>query len=263
MRRSGLPAVAWVLLGLLAVAAGLMSLGHQDLSADPDSLSYGPSGVSAFVELLRRSGVEVSINQESRPKLAPGDVAVAFKILRRPEVSLSGVAGKPEEDPFADRFWARIKAGGRGIVLPLAENYLDASRLTKTTPFLPVRDLGSGKSFDVTAAPVSDQNPFDSAPPQAVHMDLWTEDDQPFVRAYRYGKGTALVVRDGIGLTNRFIDQNDNAKAFRSLFAMLAQGSRRIVFTEASFGHVNDPDCLKQSDLGSTPPGSKFSFSAW
>ena len=246
MNKTGLPLIAWGLAGLLAIAAGLITLGQQDQRADPEVKSYGPSGMSAFAELLRKNGVDVSINQESKPKLGPNDIAVAFRIIKPTADNLFGQTETPE-DRFEDNFWQFIENGGSGIVLPLRQDYLEASRSTQGYPFTTVKDLATGQSFNITSSRVQTSTSFDlpTATSNADYMDLWKDAPDLFLRAYRYGKGTALVVRDGIGVTNRFIDKNDNAKAFTALVAILAKSHKHVVFTEASFGNVSDPGILE------------------
>ena len=76
-------------------------------------------------------------------------------------------------------------------------------------------------------------------------MSLWHQGELPFLNAYRSGKGTAFVVRDGIGATNRFIDKQQNAELFGRLFSMVAGSGKRFVFTEANFGHVSQRGLLE------------------
>ena len=247
MKKAGLPLIAWALAGLLAIAAGLISLGQQDQDAKPEVQSYSPSGVSAFAELLRRNGVDVTINQESKPKLSKGDIAVAFKVLRDDSGFAAGLGSVDEEQAFDAHFWQHIRSGGTGILLPLKNNYLDASRSTKANPYDVVSDVATGRSYKMTSSGIPVDESFDSqdGDDEAVGMSLWTDSNGPFVKAYRLGAGTALIVRDGIGITNRFIDKNDNAKAFGSLFSMLAKSGKHVVFTEASFGNIHDKGLLE------------------
>jgi len=244
MNKSGMPIIAWALAGLLAIAAGLITLGQQDNQANPEVQSFGPSGVSAFAELLRKTGVEVAVNQQSKPKLGKNDIAVAFTITS-PSDNVFGAMGERKEDRFDSYFWEYIKSGGSGIVIPLGKDYLEASRSTQNSPFTVVHDLATGESFKVTTGGQIGASTSEPSDVDAVQMELWNDGSEPFVRAYRLGKGTALMVRDGIGVTNRFIDKQDNAKAFSSLLAILGKSHKRVVFTEASFGNVHDLGLLE------------------
>ena len=245
MKKTGMPIIAWVLVGLLAIAAGLISLGHQDSEAQPQVSSFSPSGVSAFAELLRKSGIQVEVRSESKPKVEPNDVLVAFKMVGS-DSDVEPDSGT-QEDRFNKNFWTAIEKGAVGIELPLKEDYLNASRVTTKTPYVTVTDHSTGSSYKVTDSGVTDSNAFDEADDKesTVHLSLWQDKGGPFLKAYRYGKGTLLVPRDGIGITNRFIDKFDNARAFSSLFSILAGKGKRVIFAEASFGNVHDPGLLE------------------
>jgi hypothetical protein len=245
MKKTGMPVIAWVLVGLLAIAAGLISLGHQDSEAQPEVSSFSPSGVSAFAELLRKSGIQVEVRTESKPKIEPNDVVVAFRIVGSDSDSEPD-DGSPQ-DRFNKNFWTAIDRGAMGIELHLKEDYLSASRETAKTPYVTVTDHSTGASYKVTDSGLTDANAFDEADDKdaSAHLSLWQDKGGAFLKAYRYGKGTLLVPRDGIGITNRFIDKYDNAKAFSNLFSILTGKGKRVIFAEASFGNVHDPGLLE------------------
>ncbi|MDR3687859.1 MAG: hypothetical protein P4L46_00670 [Fimbriimonas sp.] len=242
MRRSGLPPIAWALAGLLCLAALLMSLGRQDYDASPEATSYSPSGVSAFCELLRRNGISVTIDRASRPRLGPNDIAVAFE--RRPVNTMDYLSSQPE-DEFRAFFWKFIENGGEGLILPIQRDYYSASRTALAAPAKSVEDPTTGQQFKVSSSVSSDSDEEESVDDTASRMTLWHSADAAFLSAYKLSKGTALVAADGIGITNRFIDRYDNAKAFSSIFSILAKKGKRFVFTEASFGNVKDPGLLE------------------
>ena len=245
MRKTGMPVVAWVLVGLLAIAAGLISLGHQDSEASPEVSSFSPSGISAFAELLRKSGLKVDVRSESNPKLSANDVAVAFRMVSSDDDTAPDDGSA--EGRFDKNFWAAIEKGATGIELPMKADYLNASIATKKNPFDAVTDGTTGKTYQITDSGVTDANAFDEADDQdsEVHLELWHDRNGPFLRAYHVGKGTLLVARDGIGITNRFIDKYDNAKAFSRMFSILAKQDKHVVFAEASFGKVHDLGLLE------------------
>ena len=248
MKKTGISPIAWVLVGLLAIASGLISLGQQDQTADPQVESFGPSGVSAFAELLRQKGVPVVINRRSKPMIENGDIAVAFKILSPPDTfGVAAASDEVKEDRFETAFWKFIKDGGVGIVLPLQKDYLEASRSSKSAAGQTITDLGTGEHFQIsTSSTETASYSLPTSAEKAVRMGMWTDNnDGPFVSAYRLGKGSALVIHDGIGITNRFIDSYDNAKAFSSLFSIFLKSHKRVVFEEGSFGHVHDPGIVE------------------
>jgi len=244
LKRTGLPPIAWALAGLLGIAAFLLSLGQQDVNSNPEAHSYSPSGISAFCELLRRHGLQVVVDQQTRPRLGPNDIAVAFEMQPVDIAKTVGVS-TPEGD-FRDYFWKHISDGGTGILLPMQRDFFSASQIATDSSPLSISDSTTGETFKMSSSEseVSDFTEPDISDTNS-SITLWASNRQAFLRAYRVNKGTALVIKDGIGITNRFIDKNDNAKAFSALFSVLAKPGKRIVFTEASFGNVHERGLLE------------------
>lgn len=242
-RNSGIPAIAYVFAGLLAISAMLLSLGQQDATANPSTEAYSPSGMSAFAELLRRSGVPVAINEQVQPKLLPGDIAIAVRIVASTDIRRN----EDREKAFRDSFTDFIKNGGSGIIFPVPYDYLEASRTTLKSPYVTVTNGANNDKLNITDTGIKDDDSADDdwVDSPSAEMELWREKNDAFVTAYRIGKGTLLDVRNGIGATNRFIDKNDNAKAFTEIVGMLARSGKRVVFTEASFGNVHELGILE------------------
>ncbi|MFN8219920.1 MAG: hypothetical protein U0S12_07280 [Fimbriimonadales bacterium] len=66
---------AWVLVGLLAVAAGLVAFGRQSRNTVPSAASYEASGLHALFELLQAEGI--GLVNPRLILLLPGEVALA------------------------------------------------------------------------------------------------------------------------------------------------------------------------------------------
>jgi len=242
MKKSGLPPIAWGLAGLLCIAAMLISLGQQETKAKPEVGSVSPSGISILTELLRKNGTQVEVDQEQKPRLGPNDVAVSFEPISAHEFGADQVQAGGDSK-FRDNFWNTIKAGGKGIVLPIQSDFLESSRATN---LVTVKDEGSGDSFKISSSgdfqdKVVAVSPIDDCPA----LTLWRAGAAPFLRAYRVEKGSVLVASDGIGVTNRFIDKGDNAKAFATMLSIFAGKNSRLVFTEASFGNIHEKGILE------------------
>jgi len=244
MKRTGLPPIAWGLAGLLIIAGFLISLGQQDTDSNPEASSYSPSGISAFRELLKLHGVNVVVDQQPRPKLGPNDVAIAFK--RQSDENQKALGGPSQEAEFQTYFWKFISEGGTGIVIPIQKDFFATSRLVADAAPTSVKDATTGESFKISSSVPSNQDfeePEDSESSSSI--TLWYDGKSAFLRAYRLDKGVALVAKDGIGITNRFINHNDNAKAFAAMISILAKPGKRVVFTEASFGNVHEHGLLE------------------
>src|SRR5205085_356033 len=97
----GIPLIAWIGLGLLAISAMLLTIGTRDTESFPAADSYSPSGTAALSHLLEQNGYRVAIDRRIRPQLAPGDVAIAFA-LREPD-TLMGTLQQASSEGEADR----------------------------------------------------------------------------------------------------------------------------------------------------------------
>lgn len=244
LKRSGLPSIAWVLVGLLGVAALLLTLGQQDTETNPEVSSFSPSGISAFSELLKQNGVSVVVDQQPKPRLMPNDILVAFARKSPDEISLA--ANQNPEAEFRNYFWKQIQDGHSGILLNVDKDFSGGSKKVVEREPLLVNDSATGESFKVSTS-LADQAEIDDPDEleSMVDVTLWTNSNLAFLKAYRFKQGTALVVKDGIGITNRFIDKNDNARAFTSLISILHKPGSRVVFAEASFGNVHERGLLE------------------
>ena len=240
MKRSGLPIIAWILLGLLGISAFVISLGQQDSDTSPEASSYSPSGLSAFRQILIQAGYQVIVTQAARPKLQTGDVAIAFERHSKDFLGDDETASsKSPEANFQDYFWSNISSGNKGILFQVDKDFMTASKSAFENPPLLPKDLSRGDVYRVSRSFAIDEEmpePTNAAPMGS--LTLWKDGKIPFARVYKQEKGSVLVVRDGIGITNRFIDKQDNARAFASLVSLFAPPHARIVLMEASFGNV-------------------------
>src|SRR4051812_13048895 len=114
-RYAGLPTFVWMLLGLLAISAALLSLGQRDDHTHPATDSFGPSGASAFAELLRQNGYRVRIDQRPRPKIERNELAVAFDVVDRASLS------SKKDESFQPALTRQLREGGKAILLTVPD----------------------------------------------------------------------------------------------------------------------------------------------
>ncbi len=230
-KKRGLPKIIWVGVALLGVSAALLTLGSRDNFPHPTTTSYSPSGTAAFAELLRRQGLNVSADLSAKPRLAPGDLAIAFT------VDTPGVQEPGKPIPFADAAIEHLKAGGMVLLLPVPYEFSKQSLSSLRTKPIEV-DAGS-RTLSVSSANLPPAGRLIAeVKRQGQSIDAWKVGDEPYMVATRVGKGSALTLVNGIIATNRFIDREQNAEALVSLVRSLANRGGRVVFTEASFGNV-------------------------
>lgn len=255
----GFPYFVWALLGLLAIAGAILSLGQRESIATPSAYSYAPSGVAAFADLLRQTGYKVRVDRWPHPRLAADEVPLVFR--RSVPVGLSS---DQENDfaPFLDKY---LRDGGHAIVFTVPTEFAAASRaLLKANP-PSITERGAKQSLKVftaaaetvapesTTPPVHDDGPWDGeipvTPPTLsvpdVSVGLWDNGGEPFLRARQLGKGRSLEVSNGAFATNRFLDRADDAKAALQIVSLFARPGKRLVFTEAAFGNAEAPGLLE------------------
>ncbi|MGV3617134.1 MAG: DUF4350 domain-containing protein [Fimbriimonas sp.] len=240
--KRGLPSVVWILLGLLGLAAAMLSLGQRDLVVNPSIESYGPSGTSALAQLLRNQGYRVDLDLRPKPRLGPKDLAIAFT-----EINSYDRNSREELKPTNEALRKHAKEGGRVLVVEVPYQYQDVSRRLLQVEPVEVEDLGRKRTFRIHAdfQPAADA-PLSPAGNRDPSVRTWTSGDEDFVRASRVGRGTILNVLGGVGFTNRFLDRADNAIVATRLVDLLAdKEGGRIVFTEAAFGNANSPGLLE------------------
>jgi hypothetical protein len=224
--------LAWAFLGVLTVAAVLITVGKRENLADPRIDSYRPSGLSAFADLLRTNGYSVSANASPVPDLQTGDVAVVcIDEDHHESFDQDSSAVYKKLDSFASK-------GGRIILLPFNPSFAENSvGLSKRT-------LVSGVSNETrtieTRTDVSGDAAWsglqrESSPPSAALWSTQGTEGETFATLMKHDKGTMLTVADGYIATNRFIDHEQNADVLMYLIATLAPTGGHIVFAEAVY----------------------------
>jgi hypothetical protein len=198
----------------------------------------------------------VAINREPRPRLAKGDLVIAFSIpaeLPLMEEIQKDLSTDEEDDtllekPFNRELLAHLRGGGRALILPLNKEFLLTSRaLLKLKP-VPVASVSGGKPLNATfGPPLTTLSPLlDKMQSTYPVVSLWKgPQGQDFMRGIRVGDGTAFKVWDGAIGTNRFIDHAQNAQLLVNAVRVLAPRGSRIVFTVGAFGNVENMGFLQ------------------
>jgi hypothetical protein len=244
--RSPLVTIALALTGVLIIAAALIALGSQERRTFPSANSFLPSGSSAFQELLRRSGYTVVVDQNTRPKLQPGDLAVAFYTNAPTNINITAEQDEDKLAPTIDALTEFVKVGGNMLALPVSPDFEEESKniYDRHSAITSPSGIPARVSWDHTD-PLDDF--LDTG--DSVDYQAWGSNTQPvedgktstFVDLVTLGKGHEAVVAEGLVATNRFLDRDQNALVLSDTVQMLAKPGARIVFVEAAFGNVQDP----------------------
>lgn len=257
-----LPTIAWVLLGLIVIAAAFLSLDRSEAQTFPSASSYSPSGTRAFADLLQQSGYKVSLNFSDAPEVDKDDVIVAFYINH--PLTFGGGDRDDEMSRLQDIVMAHVRQGGKAILFDLSDDFDESSKMASGDIVDAKSTVGNSNTTlkvndqsepALSGAPPAPQNPFDtdSDPTenktQTMEGDMLTIAQDPsnnqICSALFENNGTLLEVEDGIIASNRFIDQNDNAKEAMQLIRMLAPPGAHLVFPEAVFGNISTPSILE------------------
>jgi hypothetical protein len=235
-RIAGFSPFVWAALGLLVLSACLIALGRRESEAFPATDSFYPSGTAALHDLIARQGFQVAVDRRPNPRLGKNDVAIAF-VFEQTTWSLT--EEETQSVPPANRNLRKfIEGGGRALVLPIEKGFHDVSRqmLEASVEVRNTRGNLKRKVTPGTGSIIADFLPLD----ESKAVPVWVA-QEPFLSAYRVGKGTAVVASDGLFATNRFVDKLDNAEVLLSALRAVAEPGSRIVFTEATFGYVRSP----------------------
>lgn len=230
--------LAWAMVALLAVAGLMISMAGAQSDTEPSPISYHPSGTAALYQLLQKRGYQVSINQALAPRLGSGQVAIAFGL---PDDEIPEEGAEPQIQQTDKALEASEKAGATVIWLPLAEDFNDASQHQIATT---AQGL-DGQERLLTTGQTAPSTSFDAYDESQDLPVLSDSDPIPPVFARKVGRGYGVTYTDGLGLTNRFIDKNDNAATLLSVLTSFAPPKARVQFVTGAYGKSVAPGLLE------------------
>lgn len=244
MKAIGVAKLAWILLGLLAIAAALMSLGSTDMSVRPAANSYSPSGSAAFAELLRRAGYQVVISNSISPNLHPGDLALCFFVEGSEEGAphIRGFRPTEYEKKTAKTVQSFLDGGGGALILNIPSEFQDVQPASVS-----IDDYLGIKKTTLYGRSGPDMAPsrFKSYGMQEI-LPVGTRGTQDSVATLsKIGKGYALTPYDGLIATNRYIDHDGNAAVLLRSVGLLARPGSRVVFAEGTWGNADEPSLME------------------
>jgi hypothetical protein len=242
-----LPRFAFALVAVLIIAGLLITLGKRESEASPSAYSYNPSGLHALEELLHRNGIETTVSRLVQPLVGPKDLVIAAYVEEGPQMW-----GSSPLAPVEKSLKTFISKGGRVLVIPFDRDFR-ARSYEAIKGFTPVVSLRSEETLQINSSPLTYGylSAYDGASSSgnATFLPIeeygetyspWyrqgVEQGQPFVSIASEGKGLLARTSDGLFVTNRFIDQGDNARlALQTIKGLLPEGGR-VVFAEAALG---------------------------
>ena len=201
----------------------LVVLGRSSNETFPSVTSSKPSGTRLSADILELDGFKVRQDLNSAPQIAMDEVIIAY-VRRQGRV------------PMAKSLLKKVSEGRRMIVILVSDDFNSAT----TSAEIPIQIENSFQNRLLRVNGIVSQEPdfWSESEPLDVWVDATTK--QAFVSFQAEGNGVIATVHDGLGFTNRFIDRADNASFFATLVRSVAGESKRVVFTEATFGNVSD-----------------------
>lgn len=245
----GVYRLSMALLGLLGIAAVLLTLGQPSTSSEPSASSFSPSGTSAFAEIMRRSGYQVTVSHSPNPSLKPTDVAVAFTLPPEekpmnplvPEKTLA----RSIEVQTRDAVTAFVRRGGSALVLPMPRDFqAESPKVSSLTVSGVPHQAGDLKLKLRLQTPQPEMELVPENQGESLSIGS-AKDSQALAYLDKLGAGYILTVRDGMLATNRFIGQEDDARALAQLVEVIAPPGSRLVFTEGTWGNASPPSLLE------------------
>lgn len=235
--------VTLVLVLVIAIVALLLINNRQTNRTWPSLTSSSPSGIAAFVELLRRDGYKVTLNRTSRLKTKDVDLTIV------PTVEF---ATKDERDDSEywnysqDKFQKSLAAlvEGKGRILTL-EFPNDFDKATKKPEEMEVTTFSTGfKNLVVTLPPeyvdYTDKSLLPYLDNTSVSVWFDTRNESGVVRKYNYQGQNVTHILPGMIASNRMIARRDNAKLLLHVVHGLAAPGSSIVIAEGLFNRQDE-----------------------
>ena len=216
----------------------LVVLGRNANEVMPTITSSKPSGTRLAADVLESNGFKVRQDLNQSPQIAADETIVAFVITSSGEPKWPGDAWGGTSQIRA-KLTEQVVAGRKMIVVLLRDDFNQGTKTASLSTYQQV--YSKTKPFKVHAGP----NPMAYAIDNSKGTEpitVWMNEagTSTLVSYESMGDGVVAHVHDGVAFTNRFIDQADNAAFFATLVSSVAGKSKKIVFTEASFGNVSD-----------------------
>lgn len=234
--------VAVVLVGILGIATALIVLGRVDNESRPSANYSGPSGYSAFAALLEKRGFRVRADRTVEPRISDDELAIVVG-LSNTAYSSYGPSESPAnstQEEMREYLTDMVVGGSVALITQVERQFSTASSRAAVVP-LKIAG-GDGPTLSVNVG-VYREPDFSTAAKDPV--PFWTDQSNAaVVKAHADGRGVTYTLTDGVGFTNRYIDQNDNARFAVTLVESLAP-AKKVVFLEAAHGDIYTPGLLE------------------
>lgn len=244
-----MPVGIWVLLGILALAATMLTLAQSNAETRPSAGSAAPSGLRIFATLARSAGFDLDSTRDPLPRFEPRDVPVVV-LIETASVSdwIAELEQSEEEKAFEEHVLTFVREGGTAIVGRLSGNFRKASIDARSR----IKVVSADDSATAETAPSTTEGTVGNwIGPDDLVAPIWrTESGASFLDVVTVGKGRLIVLYDWLPATNRFITEADHAPILLGALQKLTPPDSRLRFLEAAWGNVQEPGILDRLGPG-------------
>ncbi|MEQ1823200.1 MAG: DUF4350 domain-containing protein [Fimbriimonadaceae bacterium] len=229
--------LATALIGILFLAGVLLTLGRIDETSKPSANSYGPSGTSALASLLKKRGYSVRIDNRVNPVLDQDETAV---LLYLDKIDSDGT------ERLNASIARHLKSGGTALLGVLITKFEAGTPNVETVQVY----RESGEELTISQSNVA----VEAIPNwKGESEDGWYSDaDVPITTNWTHGPGASVVASDALFMTNRHLDEQDNARFAVNLIDSVA-ASKKVVFLAAAYG-----DGVDEGLIGAIAPAARY-----
>lgn len=214
----------WVF-SLVFLAVIILQSGNYTYVQDNGHSNFGPSGTSAFLELLKRSNYKVKIDDSGSPKLAPTMV-----------IPVSNTHKKS----FAS-FMKSIKSGTTIVTFVIPEEDRD-----KPVPLRIINDI-SGESAG-QLEPLGKNTDDEEKPPisnsESVNLLSAENGGESIAKIYSKDNIRIIHMTDASCITNRHIDKVNNASISLGLISMAGKPEAELTFVGNFSSRISEDNLI-------------------
>ena len=214
----------WVLV-LVFLAVIILQSGNYSYVQDNGYSNFGPSGTSAFLELINRSGHKVQLDNSKTPRVAP---TMVIPVSKGHEKAFSSFLKNLKTDTTIICFVIPVE--NRDLVKP--------EKITNTATHALVGEMQPIRiKSDEWQKPVLED---------AESVDLLTSMDGETAIAQVVSKNDIRLIQmlDSACITNRNIDQVNNASIAMGLVMMAAKPGEPVTFVGSFSSRVTEDSLL-------------------
>ncbi|MEX2244256.1 MAG: hypothetical protein WD716_10475 [Fimbriimonadaceae bacterium] len=237
----------WFLVGILLITIALIFTSREERLGFPSVTNVRASGFAAFAELLVRDGYTVELERSVRPDFQGAELVIATSFNENIPSTLGEMIEAESEQyeptitadlPYEMLVKRHVEQGGTVMRIVNRRNFEMASKLAESARS--VESAHDSSKVFLLSLPYS-ATLLSELPYEQHAYFAWFVGEDGYLSYTGVGEGLLVTVSDGLPITNRFLDQQQNAQFFLDAVHAVAKPGSRIVFYEAGIGNSESP----------------------